>query len=491
MQTSVERVDDTTVKLSITVEPAVVSAAYDAAARKLAGQVKIPGFRPGRVPRRVLESRLGTDVIREEAVREALPGFYAEALRSESLDVVSPPEFDVDQFVDGDEATFTATVQVRPEFDLPDYSGLQIAHPEWEVTEEDVTTQLDALRERFAELETVQRPAAVGDYVTVTIGGERDGQKVDEASGEDLLYPLGDAQETESELDRQLLGAAAGAILKFTDTLDEDYGEDLRGAEINFTVIVKEVKRKRLPDLDDDFATTASEFDTADELVTELRGQLAAAKRQHARAELRGKVVEAVSDLTEVPLPEALVAEEVRFRIQRIGQQAEQHGMGLDQYLQAVGQSSEQLLSQLEADAGRTVKAQLVIDAVGRDAGIEVQRQDIANEISRQAQRLDRPAEELAEFMSHPDRAGALISDAFRRKAIDHLLSSVQVLSGPPDDEEEAGAYVDEAFAPHESAAILDRAQAEAESEAEAADAEHDAEPQDGPENDETDWRGL
>jgi trigger factor len=444
VQTSVERVDDTTVKLSITVEPTVVSAAYDAAARKLAGQVKIPGFRPGRVPRRVLETRLGTDVIREEAVRDALPGLYAEALRSESLDVVSPPEFDVDQFVDGDEATFTATVQVRPTFDVPDYSDLQIAHPDWEVTDEEVTAQLDAMRERFAELETVQRGADVGDYVTVTIRGERAGQKVDEASGEDLLYPIGDPEETGSELDRQLLGAEAGAILKFTDTLDKDYGEDLRGAQVDFTAIVKEVKRKRLPDLDDDFAITASEFDTASELVAELRAQLAEAKRQHARAELRGKVVEAVSDLAEVPLPEAMVAEEVRFRLQRISQQAEHHGMGIDQYLQAAGQPSEQLLSELEAGAGKTVKAQLVIDAVGRDAGIEVERQDIANEISRQAQHLDRPAEELAEFMSHPDRAGALISDAFRRKVIDHLVASVQVLSGPPDDEDEQDAPVDE-----------------------------------------------
>lgn len=479
MQTSVERVDETTVKLSITIETEAVKTAFDAAAGKLAAQVKVPGFRPGRVPRRVLEKRIGTDALRQEAVSESLPEYYTQAVEAESLDVVGPPEFDVDQFDEGAQGTFTATVQVRPEFDVPDYEGLQVAHPEWELTEEDVAAQVDALRERFAELETVERPAEIGDFVTVTVTGEFDGERLDEASGEDLLYRLDDPEESHAELDRNLVGAEAGSTVTFTDTLGDDYDEELRGKEVDFTAEVKEVKHRTLPELDDDFAEMASEFDTADELVATLREQLGAAKRRQARAELRSKIVETVADLVDIPLPDAMVSEEVRFRVNRIGQQAEQHGMTLPQYLQAVGQKSDDLLARMEADARTSVKAQLVVDAVGRLADIQVQPADLEQEIVRQAQRLDRPVEELASFMTHPERIGALVSDAFRRKTIDHLLTQVQVLSGPPEEEADDPS-TDEPFSSREVDAIVARAEAEAEAEAGPDETDAEADSDDG-----------
>jgi trigger factor len=433
VETSVERVDETTVKLSVTVERERVAQAVDAAATTLASQVKVPGFRPGRVPRRVLESRLGKDAIVQEAVRAALPTFYGEAVEAESLPVVSPPELDVDTFTEADGAVFTATVEVRPEVTVPDYSDLQVPHPEWELAEEEVTEQLDMLRERFAELETVERPVEVGDYAVVTIVGVRDGERLEEASGEDLLYTVGDAEQTDAELDRVILGASAGDVLEFTDALGEDYGEDLAGVEVDFTVTVTEVKAKQLPEVDDDFASTATEFDTAEELLSELRRQMADHKLANARAELRGKVVEAVADLVEVPLPKSMVQDEVRFRLSRLQRQAEQYGLSLDQYVQMSGTSPDELFANLEEEAGKTVKAQLVIDAVGQASEIDVTQEDLGVEIARQAQRLDRDPQELAQFMTHPDRINALVSDAFRRKAIDHLVDAVQVLSAPPE----------------------------------------------------------
>lgn len=436
METTVERLDETTVKLSVTVEPERVAQAIDAAARTLAGQVKVPGFRPGRVPRRVLESRIGRDALVQEAVREALPTFYSEAVEAESLPVVAAPELDLDTFTESEGAVFSATVQVRPEIEVPDYEGLQIAHPDWEVEESEVTEQIDLLRERFAELETVQRPAQPGDHVLITVTGERDGTRLEEASGEDLLYSVSDPKDSDQELDRQLVGAEAGAVLKFKDTLGPDYGEELAGTEVDFTVIVKEVKTKRLPELDDDFALTASEFDTAEELVDELRRQLRRHKLANARAELRGKVVEAVSDLVDVPLPKAMVSDEIQFRLQRLAQQAQQFGLELDQYIAMSGTSPEELYSNLEQEASKTVKAQLVVDAIGRAREISVDQEDLGVEIARQAQRLNRDPAELAEMMTHPDRIAALVSDAFRRKTIDHLVESVQVLSGPPADVE-------------------------------------------------------
>ena len=434
MKTSVERIDETTVKLSVTVEPARVREAMDRAARRLAGEIRVPGFRPGKAPRRVIETRLGKDAVVQEAVREALPALYEEAVRAEDVEVVGPPEFDLESFVEDADSVFTATVEVRPEITLPDYDGLQVPHPEWEVTDEEVDEQLHALRDRFAELDTVERGAAVGDHVVITVAGTRDGEKLEEASAEDVLYEVRDGEQTDSELDRRLVGAEAGQTVEFTDTLGPDYGE-LSGAEVSFAVEVKEVKEKRLPELDDEFAVTASEFDTLEELRAALREQLGAQKISLARAQLRGKVVEAVCDLVEVALPKSMVDENVRFSLQRAFSEAQRHGLSFDQYLQAVGMDQASMLERLEEDARKTVKGQLVVDAVGKQIGLELTQEDLGEEIARNAMRLGAPPQEVAEFLSHPDRLPALVSDAYRRKAIDHMVAKVQVLAAPPEDE--------------------------------------------------------
>lgn len=464
MKTSVERVDDTKVKLSVTVEAQRVDAAINEAARELAQQVRVPGFRPGRVPRKVLESRLGKGTLLQEAVRDALPQFYSEAVESEELPVVGLPEFDVQTFTSGQDAAFTATVEVRPEIGVPDYSSLQIPHPDWEVTDEEVEQQLEELRQRFAEVETVQRPAQVGDLVVVTINAERDGQRLEDASVEDTLYEVQDPEQSGQNLDRELAGASAGAILKFTDTYGPDSGEDLTGKEVSFTAIVKEVKTKTLPALDDDFALTASEFDTIDELRDDLRRTLAGQKRNFARQALRGRIVEEVSNLVEVPLPPSLVAQEQRFRLARLQQQAEAYGLTFEQYLQAMNTSEEELLSQLESEAQATVKAQLVVDRIGREQGIEIGQEDLGEEIAFQAARMGRDPQELANFMaSSQERLSALVSDAFRRKTIDHLLESVQVLSGPPETDEDLEPPSEEAEEAEDEVTEVEDAAAEAE----------------------------
>jgi trigger factor len=437
VKTTVERVDDTTVKLTVTVEPSRVTEAIDEAARRLASEVRIPGFRPGRAPKRVLESRLGKDAIWAEAARDALPRFYSEAAQAEELAVISQPEIELETFEDGREAVFSATVEVRPEIEVPDYAQLQIPHPDWEVTDAEVDEQIERLRERFATLETVTRPARVGDHVLMSVSGARGGEAVPEASADDTVYEVGDPEQTDSELDRNLVGARAGAILKFTDTLGADYGERA-GQQVAFTVIVKEVKTRRLPDLDDEFVADASEFETVEELRSALREHLAAEKLAQARDALRGRVVEAVSDLVEVPLPPSMVASELRYRLEQVERQAEQYGMPLDAFLSAAGLSNEQLLERFEAEARKSVKAQLVVEAVARDAGIEVESDDLREELTRQAAHLGRDANELAELMGHPEGVTALVGQTYRRKAVEHLVAGVQVLSGPPQAAEEA-----------------------------------------------------
>lgn len=439
--TAVEKIDETKVKLSITVEADRVTAAIDQAAMRLAGSMKVPGFRPGKAPLKVIESRLGKGAVQEEAIRESVPGFYSEAIQAQDdVTPVGPPQFEVEQFVRGSEGTFTATVDVRPTFEVPAFEGVEIEHPEWELTEEELSTNLDAMRERFAEVDTVDRPAQRGDFVTVTVTGKKDGTVVEEASAEDLLYQIPD-EDTDSELDAQLPGASAGAILSFTDVLGPDYPDGLAAQELDFTAIVKEVKVRTLPDLDDDFALTASEFDTIEELTADLRTQIGREKRQMAEGNLRGKVIETIAEMVEVPLPESLIEEEQRFRLNRLAHQAEQNGLSFEQFLSMAGGGDAQaLMDMIKQESEQTVKAQLVVDEIGQAVGITVEQADLGQEIARQAMRLGRDPNEVAELMLHPERIGALYADAYRRKTIDHILAAVEITNVPPpleEDEEE------------------------------------------------------
>jgi trigger factor len=433
VDTRVERVDDTTVKLAVTVERPRVKQALDEAARHLAEEVKVPGFRKGKVPRKVLETRLGKGAVIQHAVQDSLPEFYAEAVREQALEPVGQPDFELGTFEEGTDASFTATVEVRPEFDVPDIAGVLVTHPEWEVTDDEVEAELDNLRQRFAEAETVDRPIQVGDLALLTISGSYRGEPVEDASMDDQLYQVGDPKETGQALDRELLGTSTGGIRKFRDTFG---GDDER--ELDFTVIVKDVKTLRLPEADDDFAITASEFDTIDELRADLRRQLASAKLELARNALRGRAVETVSELVEVPLPRALVDQEAQFQLARLARDAERRQIPFDQYLTMMGTTAEEVQERLRDDARKTVRAQLVIDRIGREAGIEVTNEDLSRQVTEQAAMLNMPPEELARFMSDPERLSALFTDAFRRKTIDYVLDHVEVVDGPSDDVLEA-----------------------------------------------------
>lgn len=439
MNTTVERVDDTTVKLSITVEAERVAAAVHEAARHVAREVRIPGFRPGKAPRRVLESHVGSEVILDHAVRDAVPVFFREAVEAEGIVALGQPEFDVETFEEGADAVFTATVEVRPDIEVPNYEGLQVPHPEWEVTDEEVAEQLEELRERFAELITVDRPAQAGDHVVLSMSVEQDGTALADLARDDALHTVTDPGEEGSEageLDRQLIGAEAGQILAFSDELGEHAGEHA-GKHVDVRVIVKEVKALDLPELDDEFAITASEYDTFAELEASLRTELARARRGEARAALRGRVVEAVLEPLDVPLPDTLVNQELEFRLQQIAGQAERYNMNFEQFLAVMQTEPEELVEQLRGQARDTVKAQLVLDAIGEAAGLQITQDDLEAEVHRQAGRLGRDAEEIAELMGEQERFPLLLADTFRRKTIDHLLDAVQVISSPPEDDDD------------------------------------------------------
>jgi trigger factor len=432
MKTTTERLDPTKVKLTVEVEPKRVSKAFDDAARDIAQQVQIPGFRKGKVPRRLLEQKVGKEAIRAQALEGAVSTFYAEAIQAEELFVVAPPEIDLQHFDEDEGCAFEATVEVRPEIELPDYEGIDVQFPEWDVTDEEVEERLEELRERFSELDEVDRPAKTGDYVTLDLEVSRDGEVIEDATAEDALYEVGSGGVT-PKLDEELIGVAAEETLVYEDELPEGY--PVHGGEtVEFTVKVHDVRQRSLPELDDDFAMTASEFDTIDELRRDIRENLLRQKIPHARQELRGQILEAYLALVDVPLPEAMVEGEREGRIEQIGRQAEQYGLDLDQLLEAQGMDPEQFQTDVAEQARTAVKAQLVLEALTEKLELEVESAELGREIQRHATEHGVDPREIARVINEQGHAGVLIGDLLRRKALDALVEAADVTGGPPEE---------------------------------------------------------
>ncbi len=433
MKTSVETVDPVTMKLTVEVEPKRVKQAFDKAARELAKQVNIPGFRPGKAPRRLLEQRFGDGAIAQAAMEEALSDYYVEALREKELDVVAQPEVDVEVFDEAEGARFTATVEVRPTFDPPDYTGIGVTFPDYEVDEGDVTEQLNNLRERFAEVDEVDRPAESGDMVTLDLTVEIDGEPLEDATVEDAFYEVGSAGVT-PKLDDEVVGKSAGDTFSYDDEMPEGYPEH-GGKPATFNVHVKDVRAKTLPDLDDDFATTASAFDTIDELRDDIRNSLLRRKIQEAQHDLRGRILEAYLARVEVPLPESMVESEAQARIDQLQQQASQYGMDVDTILAAEDTTLEDFEENARNQARSGVKAQLVLDALSQELSIDLDPQDIDQEIVRHAQSNQMPPEEIANIIEQQGSLPMLIGDIMRRRTIDTIVDAADVDGGPSDEQ--------------------------------------------------------
>lgn len=430
MKTTVTQEGPTKVRISVEATPDEVAPAVDRAFERLAGEVKVPGFRQGKVPRKVLEARLDADQIRHVAIEEAVPLLWRQAITENDVKPITLPEIDVKSYDDAG-LTFEALFEVRPEINLPDFAQISVERPIATVNDEELEEQLKRLQERFATLETVAHPARSADFALIDLKGYRNDKEVPEASATDLLYEVG-SQRFVPELDTELEGKRQGDILKFNATLPDTYPGEFSGQEISFQVLVKEIRQKNLPALDDEFAKSASEFDTLDELRADLRTRIEELKRVSSDAEVRNRLLENVIETASVPVPEALVNDELSYRVARFSDQLRQAGVSVDQYLERTGQSEEQITDDLRRQAERNVAAQLILDEVGQREELEASEEDLQAELLTHAQALQKKPEELREDLVSRGRLGALAADIIRRKALDLIVERADIKEESP-----------------------------------------------------------
>jgi trigger factor len=431
LQTTAERIDKDRVKLRVEVPADALDESLARTYKKWANDIKIPGFRKGKVPRQIIDQRVGPEVIREEALRDALPDFYIEALRSEELEAIAPPEIEVVTFEDGVPIVFEATVDVRPEITLPDPKSLSVVAPPSEVTDEDIDEQLERLRDRFAELETISREARRGDFVLIDLKGYQNDELVEGATAPDFLYEVGSGNGP-PKLDDELQGSKPGAILKFNDSVhihteDEPEHDHSHMEEISFTVLVKEVKAKKLPTIDDEFAKTVGEFEDLEALKADLRERLAEVKQNVVAEEVRVSVLNALVDASDLEPPEKLIEEEFGHRIEHFEHDLSHAGMTMESYGAQVELTELEIRRDIRAQAGRSVKAELLLEEIARQESVEVTDEDLGREIAILAQRSQQKPQDIAKNLAETGRVRALAADIMRRKALDYLVENVNV----------------------------------------------------------------
>ena len=424
LQTSAEPVGRDRVKLRVEVPEDALMPAVNAAYRRWASEMRVPGFRKGKVPRQLIDARVGAGIVREEAVRDALPDLYRDALRAEDLEAIAPPEISVVDFEAGSPLVFEATVDVRPEVTLPDLGDISVEAPSAEVTDEDIDEQLDRLRERFAELETVVREARRGDFVLIDLNASRDGRPIEEASAPDYLYEVG-SRTGPPKLDSELEGNRAGAILKFNDTVAIDGGGG--DEEVSFTVLVKEVKAKKLPPLDDDFAKTVGEFDDIESLRADLRERMGAVKQELAESSLRSLVVERLVDASDLEPPDVLVDGEFDHRLEHFEEDLGRAGLTMAEYARRSDATELEIRRDIRAQAQRSVKAELLLEEIARRENITASEEEIGRDIAIAAARAERDPKEVAQEIVQSGRLSLVAADIMRRKALDHVVDAVNV----------------------------------------------------------------
>ncbi|MBF6211985.1 trigger factor [Nocardia puris] len=423
MKSTVEQLSPTRVRINVEVPFEELKPDFDRAYKALAKQVRIPGFRPGKAPAKLLEARLGRGAILEQVVNDVLPGRYSEAVTTSEVKVIGQPDIEITKIEDGEELAFTAEVDVRPEITLPEFGDIEVTVDAFTVDDADIEEQLTSLRQRFGTLTGVERAVQEGDFVSIDLSATVDGEEVAEASTTGLSHEVGSGQLIEG-LDEAIVGLSAGESKEFTSTL---VAGEHAGKEAVITVTVQSVKERELPEADDEFAQLASEFDTLEELKTDLRTRAERVKKVQQAGEIRDKVLEALLEQTEIPLPEKVVQAEIDAVLHDAVHGFDHDEAKLAEALEAQGSSREEFDADTKEAAEKSVKTQLLLDAIAEAENTQVGQEELTERILFQAQRYGMSPEQFIQQVQQANQLGAVFADVRRGKALAGVVGRAKV----------------------------------------------------------------
>jgi trigger factor len=423
VKSTVEPLSPTRVRLAIEVPFAELEPSLKKAYREIAQQVTIPGFRKGKVPAVVIDQRVGRGAVLSEAVNDAIPEQIIAAIREHEVKSLGRPEIDNLEFADGEPLKFTADLDVRPDIALPDLSTIEVSVEDVEISEEQVDEQVSSLRERFATLKTVERAAMIGDYVQLDLAATVDGEEVPGGTASNISHEVGSRQLLPG-LDDAVVGMSAGDSTTFVTQL---VGGDFAGRDADVSVTVRTVKEKQLPEINDEFAQLASEFDTLAELRSDIRDRLTRVRRVEQLYSARDKALAELVERADVPAPEGVVREEVEHRKQAMNDELERIGASMQEYLAAEGKSETEVDAELTSAASEGVKIQLVLDTLADAEDIQVTDDEYGHEIVHRAQRIGMAPQAYYDQLVRSGMAAAVYGDVRRGRALAMVMERVKI----------------------------------------------------------------
>ncbi|AGP57852.1 trigger factor [Streptomyces rapamycinicus] len=472
MKSAVENLNPTRVRLTVEVPFEELKPSLDAAYKKINQQVTVPGFRKGKIPARIIDQRFGRGAVLEEAVNEALPKFYTDAVNEGELNPLGQPEVDITELKDNELLTFTAEVDIRPAIEIPDYSGIEVTVDSVEVSDEDIDKSVEQLRERFATTSPVERAAADGDIVVVDLEAKVDGEVLEDGVATGVTYTIGSGELLDG-IDEAVTGLEAGGEATFTSELK---GGSAQGKEAAVSVKVSEVKARELPELDDDFAQLASEFDTLEELRGDSRKRLERSKKFEQATQAQEKVLDALLELVEVPIPEKLLQDEINTRKHNLEHhQLGQMGLNLDSYLEMQGKTAEEFDAELKEQAEKGIRTQFVLDELVNKEQLSVGQEELTEHLMRRAQSSGMSPDQFAQAVVEGGQVPMLVGEVARGKALAVVVEAAKVVDDKgetvdlDDEEDETGETV-------EATSETETAEEPAAAEAEAAEAPAESE---------------
>ena len=422
MSVQVEKLEKSMAKLTITVEAAKFDAAVDSAYQKNKGKIALPGFRKGKAPRAMIEKMYGTGVFFEDAANELIPEAYETAAKESELEIVAQPEIEVTQMDKGTDFIFTATVAIKPEVTLGDYKDIEVEKKEAEVSEEEITAEIDKAREANSRLITIEdRATEDGDTVIIDFDGYVDGKQFEGGYAEDYTLVLGSHSFIDNFED-QLVGKNLGEDVEVNVTFPEEYHVDeLKGKPALFKVKIKEIQKKELPELDDDFAQDVSDFDTLDEYKADVEKKILENKENQIKREQEDQIIEKIIENAQMEIPQQMIAAQTRQMTQEFAQRLQSQGLSLEQYMQFTGLTPQKMMEDLEPQALKRIQSRLVLEAVVAAENIEASDEEIDKELENMASMYQMEIDKLKELIGD-DEKKQIGMDLAVQKAVEFVV---------------------------------------------------------------------